>query len=191
MTDFPSDNAIDETLDEIFRLPEFYSASDEISAQLNSLIGNILIDVFWGDHRIFAIVILVVLCVLLTVFAIFLIRWGLRRRRLSDPISVTKKETEADLWLRCMAFAEKGAFEKAIVILFVWYLQFLGSRGLITIEKGKTNFQYELELSRNAYGKIDRFRAFKTIFAAVRYGGKDIGREDFEGWRSFCQEASA
>ena len=90
-----------------------------------------------------------------------------------------------------MACAEEGAFNKAIIFLFIWYLQFLDSGKFIMMEKGKTNFQYELELKANAYGELEKYRNFKTVFEAVRYGGRGLKSYDFEGWRLFCSQARA
>ena len=185
MAEFPSTNDINEALDKIFSLPEFSSPVNEMLARFLDWLDGIFNRVYNGEFDIVPIAMIVLFFLLIILGTIILTRSLSRYRALESYPNV---ESVDDPWHACMEYAEREIYEKAIVFLFIWYLSSLASSGFITIEKGKTNYQYELELTRNAYGKLERFRAFKVIFAATRYGGRGVSRDDFESWRLFCLE---
>jgi len=187
MIDFPTDEAINEALDKILTESAFQSFINEIGWK----ILNWLAELFFGlseidNLGIIPLIIFGIIILLVVLGVALLLRFALRHRLLK-PLPVDE-EFCADPLTECMIFYKEGAFEKALVFLFIWYLRLLAKDKFITIEKGKTNFQYELELKQNAYGDIERFRAFKTIFAAIRYGNRSTSRDEFESWHTFCLE---
>ena len=186
MADFPSKAVINEALDKIFAGPEFRSLANEILSRIVAWLAERLIGLYAGNYDIIPIAIFIMFVLLLIIGVVLLTRRALSHRRLYEPQSTPNEESQDGLWLACMAYAEKGIYDKAIVRLFIWYLHTLAGSNYIAIEKGKTNFQYELELRQNGYRNLDRFRAFKEIFAAVRYGGRDINRDDFNAWLKAC-----
>jgi hypothetical protein len=186
MTDFPSDNAINEALEKVYARPEFQSWFNDLSSRFFAWLADLLSGINVGSLEFIPYAIVIIFLILLAVGAGLLVFAIMRRRNLRKQDSKVSYQPDFDPWLESKHFAEEGAFEKATIFLFIWYLKLLDQDKLIALEKGKTNYQYELELIENAYPKLDRFRTFKTIYAAVRYGNRRIGQEDFENWQSFC-----
>jgi len=188
MTGFPSETAINEALDKIFARPEFHSLIQELLARIYDWLGVLFSGFNIGNFNLMPLFVVVIFSMLLIFCIVLLARGALHLGSLHKSQAAINEEAQKDYWLISMGLAEKGAFDKAIVFLFIWYLQHLAEGNFIKMEKGKTNLQYELELRQNAYSMLDRFRTFKMVFAAVRFGGHSIDRDVFEGWRSFCLE---
>jgi hypothetical protein len=81
--------------------------------------------------------------------------------------------------------AEKGSLRLAIRAFYLASLAGLADHELITIEKFKSNQDYEMELHRRAHQKEGLLAAFsksREIFERVWYGMYNISRPDLDNF---------
>jgi len=91
-------------------------------------------------------------------------------------------ELPANRWLDLAhALAEKGSLRLALRAFYLAILADLAEHQLITIEKFKSNREYEMELNRRAHQKkalLSAFSRSREIFERVWYGMHEIQRKD-------------
>lgn len=190
MTEFPSDELINSTIDGILSRPEFQprgkGISDYILEKLADLLG-MLFDAAGGAYGI-PVAVLIGLAAFLILLTVILVLRMKRMRRLDSEKNGPPKQMYggSELWQAAIGFAGRGEFNKALICLFLAHLRLLDEYGLITIEKSKTNIQYEQELIQNGYDGIQQFREFKNLFNAVRYGYLNVDGNTFSAWQEYC-----
>ncbi|MEJ2170863.1 MAG: hypothetical protein P8X90_35685 [Desulfobacterales bacterium] len=98
----------------------------------------------------------------------------------------TADDLPANRWLDlARQLSEKGSLRLAIRAFYLASLAGLADHELITIEKFKSNRDYELELHRRAHqteGLLPAFCKSREIFERVWYGMYKIGRPDVDSF---------
>jgi hypothetical protein len=153
-------------------------------------------DTDWISSVRIAVVILLI--GLIGVLAYILWRSWSRRQTAQNEIQAIPVEptldlededtTAADLpvnrWLDlARELTRKGSLRLAMRALYLGTLAALAEHGLITIEKFKSNREYEIELRRRAHQKENLLTAFtrsREVFDRVWYGMYAIAQPDFD-----------
>lgn len=195
MTEIPSDDLINSTIDGILSRPEFQPRGKGISDYIKDLLANLLDMLFDAASGAYGapVAVLIGLAVFLVLLTVFLVLRMKRMRRLDSEKNGQNPEqmySGSELWQAAIGFAGRGEFNKALVCLFLAHLRSLEACGLIAIEKSKTNIQYEQELIQNGYGRIQQFREFKNLFNAVRYGYLNVDGDTFTAWQEYYLKPS-
>lgn len=170
---------------------------------------NWLIDLLpSADHRISSpdenwitsvrIAVIVLLSGLLCTLVYILWRSWRRRQNAQAEIAATAVESTPDLedesttaddlpvnrWLElARELTEKGSLRQAIRAFYLAILADLAAHELITIEKFKSNREYEVELGRRAHQKEGLLKTFsnsRDVFERVWYGMYKISRPDLD-----------
>ena len=170
---------------------------------------NWLIDLLpSADHRISSpdenwitsvrVAVIVLLIGLLCPLVYILWRSWRRRQNAQAEIAATAVESTPDLedesttaddlpvnrWLElARELTEKGSLRQAIRAFYLAILADLAAHELITIEKFKSNREYEVELGRRAHQKEGLLNAFsnsRDVFERVWYGMYKISRPDLD-----------
>jgi hypothetical protein len=170
---------------------------------------NWLIDLLpSADHRISSpdenwiksvrVAVIVLLIGLLCTLVYILWRSWRRRQTVQAEIAATAVESTPDLedestsaddlpvnrWLElARELAEKGSLRQAIRAFYLAILADLAAHELITIEKFKSNREYEIELRRRAHqkeGLLNAFSKSRVVFERVWYGMYKISRPDLD-----------
>jgi hypothetical protein len=96
----------------------------------------------------------------------------------------TADDLPVNRWLDfARELTEKGSLRQAMRAFYLAILADLAAHELITIEKFKSNREYEIELCRRAHQKEALLKAFSTsreIFERVWYGMYKISRPDLD-----------
>lgn len=137
--------------------------------------------------------------VALLAIAILWRRWQVRNRQRTivpgGPANVIRLDAEdltpdrlpEERWLELAAEClGKEEFRLALRALYLANLAWLGRCGLLTIDAGKTNREYEMELKRRARAfseARDLFAGNVAAFERAWYGLHEVGREDVEEFR--------
>ena len=107
----------------------------------------------------------------------------------------TADDLPANRWLDlARQLAEKGSLRLAIRAFYLASLADLADRELITIEKFKSNRDYELELRRRAHqkeGLLPAFSKSRQIFERVWYGMYKISRPDLDNFAAIQEKVMA
>jgi len=148
------------------------------------------------------IAVIVLLIGLLCALVYILWRSWIRRQAARTEIAAVAVESTPDLededttaddlpanrWLDlARQLAEKGSLRLAIRAFYLASLADLAEQELITIEKFKSNRDYEMELSRRAHQKEGLLAAFsksREIFERVWYGMYKISRPDLDNFET-------
>lgn len=170
---------------------------------------NWLIDLLpTADHRIATpdenwitsvrVAVIVLLIGLLCTLGYILWRSWMRRQTVRAEIAATAVESTPDLedesttaddlpvnrWLElAREFTEKGSLRQAMRAFYLAILADLAAHELITIEKFKSNREYEMELHRRAHqkeGLLNAFSKSREVFERVWYGMYKINRPDLD-----------
>jgi hypothetical protein len=170
---------------------------------------NWLIDLLpSADHRISSpdenwiksvrVAVIVLLIGLLCTLVYILWRSWMRRQTAQAEIAATAVESTPDLedesttaddlpvnrWLElARELTEKGSLRQAIRAFYLAILADLAAHELITIEKFKSNREYEIELRRRAHqkeGLLSAFSKSRDVFERVWYGMHKISRPDLD-----------
>jgi hypothetical protein len=146
------------------------------------------------------IAVIALLIGLLGALVYILWRSGMRRQAAQTEITAAAVESSPDLeeedttaddlpanrWLDlARQLAEKGSLRLAIRAFYLASLADLADHELITIEKFKSNRDYEMELHRRAHQKEGLLTAFcksREIFERVWYGMYKISRPDLDNF---------
>ena len=100
--------------------------------------------------------------------------------------NTTADDLPSDRWLDfARELAEKGSLRPALRAFYLAILAGLAEHELITIEKFKSNREYEMELHRKAHHKKTLLAAFsksREIFECVWYGMYKIQRADLDNY---------
>ena len=146
------------------------------------------------------VAVIVLLIGLLCALVFVLWRSWVRRQAVRDEIMAAAVESTPDLeaadttaddlpsnrWLDfARQLAEKGSLRLALRAFYLATLAGLAEHELITIEKFKSNREYEMELHRRAHQKKDLLPAFsksREIFECVWYGMHKIQRADLDNY---------
>ena len=144
------------------------------------------------------IAVIVLLIGLLCTLVYILWRSWMRRQTAQAEIAATAVESTPDLedesttaddlpvnrWLElARELTEKGSLRQAIRAFYLAILADLAAHELITIEKFKSNREYEIELRRRAHQKEGLLKAFsksREVFERVWYGMYKISRPDLD-----------
>ncbi|MGD9226783.1 MAG: hypothetical protein PVF26_09815 [Desulfobacterales bacterium] len=98
--------------------------------------------------------------------------------------STTADDLPANRWLElARELTEKGSLRQAIRAFYLAILADLAAHELITIEKFKSNREYEMELRRRAHqkeGLLNVFSESREVFERVWYGMYRINRPDLD-----------
>jgi len=98
--------------------------------------------------------------------------------------STTADDLPVNRWLElARELTEKGSLRQAIRAIYLAILADLAAHELITIEKFKSNREYEIELRRRAHQKEGLLTAFsksRAVFERVWYGMYKISRPDLD-----------
>jgi hypothetical protein len=170
---------------------------------------NWLIDLLpTADHRIASpdenwiasvrVAVIVLLIGLLCALVYILWRSWMHRQTAQAEIAASAVESTPDLedenttaddlpvnrWLElARELTEKGSLRQAIRAFYLAILADLAAHELITIEKFKSNREYEIELRRRAHQKEGLLKAFsksRDVFERVWYGMYKISRLDLD-----------
>jgi hypothetical protein len=146
------------------------------------------------------VAVIVLLIGLLCALAYILRRTWLRRQAAQAEVVAAAVESAPDLededttaddlpanrWLKlARELAQKGSLRLAIRAFYLATLANLAEHELITIEKFKSNKEYELELQRRAHekeGLLSAFSKSREIFERVWYGMYKINRPDLDNY---------
>jgi hypothetical protein len=144
------------------------------------------------------VAVIVLLIGLLCTLVYILWRSWMRRQSAQADIAATAVESTPDLedesttaddlpvnrWLELAhELTEKGSLRQAIRALYLAILADLAAHELITIEKFKSNREYETELHRRAHqkeGLLNAFSKSREVFECVWYGMYKITRPDLD-----------
>ena len=144
------------------------------------------------------VAVIVLLIGLLSTLGYILWRSWMRRQAAQAEITATAVESTPDLedesttaddlpvnrWLElARELTEKGSLRQAIRAFYLAILADLAAHELITIEKFKSNREYEMELLRRAHqkeGLLDVFSKSREVFERVWYGMYKINRPDLD-----------
>ena len=144
------------------------------------------------------VVVIVLLIGLMCTLGYILWRSWMRRQTARSEIAATAVESTPDLedesttaddlpvnrWLQLAhELTEKGSLRQAIRALYLAILADLAAHELITIEKFKSNREYETELHRRAHqkeGLLNAFSKSREVFECVWYGMYKITRTDLD-----------
>lgn len=92
----------------------------------------------------------------------------------------------ADEWLAlAREQISRGEWRLALRALYLATLAGLGSEGLVTLARAKTNLDYERELARRAAGRgelVSRFRSRRLAFERVWYGRDLAAEPEVRAW---------
>ncbi len=147
--------------------------------------------------RLFLVIFLVVAAGFLAYFL-----WSIWRRRRSryrevetEPVPLVPDLTDentvadelpADQWLAlAKKLKAKGSLRLAMRALYLATLAYLGDHEMVSIEKYKSNSDYERELQRRAHGNLDLTKSFSKnviIFDRVWYGLYHITPQDIDSY---------
>jgi hypothetical protein len=98
--------------------------------------------------------------------------------------NTTADDLPVNRWLELAhELTEKGSLRQAIRAFYLAILADLAAHELITIEKFKSNREYEIELRRRAHqkeGLLSAFSKSKDVFERVWYGMYKISRPDLD-----------
>jgi hypothetical protein len=98
--------------------------------------------------------------------------------------NTTADDLPVNRWLElARELTEKGSLRQAIRAFYLAILADLAAHELITIEKFKSNREYEIELRRRAHQKEGLLKAFsksRDVFERVWYGMYKISRPDLD-----------
>ena len=98
--------------------------------------------------------------------------------------STTADDLPVNRWLEiARELTEKGSLRQAIRAFYLAILADLAAHELITIEKFKSNREYEIELHRRAHqkeGLLSAFSKSRDVFERVWYGMYKISRPDLD-----------
>ena len=155
------------------------------------------------------VVVVILLIGLIGVMAYILWRSWSRRQAAQTEIQAMPVEptldlededtTAADLpvnrWLDlALELARKGSLRLAMRAFYLGTLAALAEHGLITIEKFKSNREYEMELRRRAHHKENLLTAFtrsREVFERVWYGMYAIKQPDLDNFAALQQRMIA
>jgi hypothetical protein len=144
------------------------------------------------------VAVIVLLIGLLCTLVYILWRSWMRRQTARAEIAATAVESTPDLedesttaddlpvnrWLElARELTEKGSLRQAIRAFYLAILADLAAHELITIEKFKSNREYEIELRRRAHQKEGLLKVFsksRDVFERVWYGMYKISRPDLD-----------
>ena len=144
------------------------------------------------------VAVIVLLIGLLCTLVYILWRSWMRRQTAQDEIVAAAVESIPDLedentsaddlpanrWLElARELTEKGSLRQAIRAFYLAILADLAANELITIEKFKSNQEYEIELRRRAHqkeGLLNAFSKSRAVFERVWYGMYKISRPDLD-----------
>jgi hypothetical protein len=144
------------------------------------------------------VAVIVLLIGLLCALVYILWRSWMRRQTAQAEIAASAVESTPDLedesttaddlpvnrWLElARELTEKGSLRQAIRAFYLAILADLAAHELITIEKFKSNREYEIELRRRAHQKEGLLKAFsksRDVFERVWYGMYKISRPDLD-----------
>jgi hypothetical protein len=144
------------------------------------------------------VAVIVLLIGLLCALVYILWRSWMRRQTAQAEIAASAVESTPDLedenttaddlpvnrWLElARELTEKGSLRQAIRAFYLAILADLAAHELITIEKFKSNREYEIELRRRAHQKEGLLKAFsksRDVFERVWYGMYKISRLDLD-----------
>lgn len=105
-----------------------------------------------------------------------------------DAEDLTADRLPEDGWLELAArMISEGNFRFALRAYYLANLAWLGHNRFLTINPGKTNREYELELRRKARGFADARAQFAVNIAAFErawYGQHDVGADDAAAFRA-------
>ncbi|MGD8881354.1 MAG: hypothetical protein PVI82_05675 [Desulfobacterales bacterium] len=145
--------------------------------------------------RVAVIVLLIgLLCALGYILRRSWMRWQVARAEIAatavestpdlEDESTTADDLPANRWLElARELTEKGSLRKAIRAFYLAILADLAAHELITIEKFKSNREYEMELRRRAHqkeGLLNVFSESREVFERVWYGMYRINRPDLD-----------
>jgi hypothetical protein len=88
----------------------------------------------------------------------------------------------------------RGEWRLALRALYLATLAQLGTEGLITLARAKTNLDYERELLRRAVGRVEVARAFRERrldFESAWYGRRPAGEPEATAWLRELESARA
>lgn len=144
-----------------------------------------------------------VLLAITTLAVMGLVVQGIRKRRRIQAVTtvpttpaivdITADDVSPDLlpdsgWLELAdQWTAQGDLRMATRAVFLALLAGLGTNGVITIDKAKSNLDYTREIRRRARGNNrlqDSFRACVTIFERTWYGRHDMPSELFDRFRN-------
>lgn len=140
-------------------------------------------------------VLMVVLIVVLAVLLVVAIMRAIQQRR-STPVvaaqaiaatpdltgdDVHADQLPSDGWARLAAdLIERGELRLALRALYLGSLALLADRGLLTLQRFKSNLDYQRELNRRAHalpGLAERFATNTHLVDRVWYGRDEVSRE--------------
>ena len=105
---------------------------------------------------------------------------------------VAPDQAAEDEWLAMATrLLDAGNLRLAMRALYLAVLASLGEAGLITINRARSNLDYQRELTRRARGNaklLQTFRGLVTAFERTWYGDHSMSREDFDIFRGNAQE---
>jgi hypothetical protein len=152
------------------------------------------------------IAVIALLIALLCALVYILWRSWMRRQAVQAEITAAAVESAPDLededttaddlptnrWLDlARQLAEKGSLRLAIRAFYLASLADLADNELITIEKFKSNRDYEMELHRRAHqkeGLLPAFSKSREIFERVWYGMVKVSRPDLDNFAAIQKE---
>ncbi len=138
-----------------------------------------------------------------------LMRLRIQRRRKAEAVPVTAGADAVDLasedvspdqapedaWLAMAArLLEAGDLRLATRALYLAVLASLGDSGLITINRARSNLDYQRELARRARGNaglLETFRGLVAVFERTWYGEHPMSRDAFDRFRAGALEMRA
>ncbi len=149
----------------------------------------------------------VLLAVTVGIVIALLMRLRIQRRRklqaasttagAAETLDLSSEEVSADqapedAWLSMAArLAEAGDLRLATRALYLAVLAGLGDSGLITINRARSNLDYQRELARRARGNtglLNTFRGLVAVFERTWYGEHAMSRDAFDRFQTDALE---
>ncbi len=192
----PSLDKMDDTLRKILSRPEFQPKGPTLLDRFLEWLW----DLFEGLGRLFRgagtgadwLGLLFILMVLgaIVFFVVLLVRRGQghTQRQTRDAL-LQSAQSAAGLLARAQACAEAGDGLGAMICLLSSTLLRMRDMGLLTLETGRTNRQYLLDLRRAGRPEANLFGEFCRAFNRARFGGQSATVQDYLHWRRLLEEA--
>ncbi|MGM0375716.1 MAG: hypothetical protein ACQEQ0_02990 [Bacteroidota bacterium] len=135
----------------------------------------------WGYYAILVIAGILVLIALLRLLDIRVSGLFVMSRKNEDSTLRFNEEEEdyspSKLKEMLRLFRNNGAYREAVRVMFLLYLRELQERGLITIRRFKTNYDYYREI--NSQKEKENFRKRMRLFDIIWYGHAELSSVQF------------
>ncbi len=193
MKNMPSDKVIQDTVDQIFKRPEFNvkeTLMEKILRFLEKLLSKINFNPSspssWLSIVVISLVVLVALSTIIYFIAkavVFLLDRKYYQKAKGRKVESTDMVDVNQALELSRIYCSQGLYSEAVRYMFLYLLLRLYELGHIRFSENRTNYQYIKELARNGYPKLDLMKSASSEYEKIVYGGVEINGAQYEEWR--------